>query len=78
MYAFSQNKDKEENIGEFILETLLSSKINSITNLNLGANPSWFEHPATREERVVSVDLLAELITKQAGLQCLNLGNNIF
>ncbi len=78
MENFSGVKDREENIGEYVLEALLSSKINSITDLNLSSNSSWFEHPDTEEERVVSVDLLAELITKQAGLQSLNLEWNFF
>ena len=71
-------KDREENIGELVLETLLNSSIDSITDLNLGSNYSWFYHPDTEEERSGNVDLLAELISKQAGLICINLACNCF
>ena len=33
--AFSKDKERDENIGELILESLLSSNIDSITDLNL-------------------------------------------
>ena len=46
--------------GELVLESLLSSSIDSITDLNLSENRAWFNP--------VGVDLLAELISKQAGL----------
>ena len=36
--GFSRDSDREENIGELVLEALLSSNINSITDLNLGYN----------------------------------------
>ena len=62
--CFSKNSDKEVNIGELVFETLLSSRINSIKDLNLGANSSWFWDPKTKVERSCNVDLLAELILK--------------
>ena len=48
MNKFSADEDRHENIGELILETLLNSSINSITDLNLSDNKSWFEHPDTK------------------------------
>lgn len=51
-----------------ILETLLNSSINSITDLNLSNNPSWFSNPA-------NIELLIELIFKYAAIQNLNLGD---
>ena len=65
------DKDREENIGEFVLETLLSSNIESITDLNLRDNRSWFN-----EESLSNVSLLAELISKQTGLQNISIGAN--
>ena len=47
--GYSKNEDRSENIGEFILETILSSKIKSIKDLDLQGNPSWFLHPETLE-----------------------------
>ena len=38
MLQFSYDKDSEENIGELVLEALLSSNIDSITHLDLGYN----------------------------------------
>ena len=64
MNEFSGNEDVSENIGELVLEILLSSSIDSIADLNLSKNKSWF-----KEDREGNVDLLAELISKQAGLQ---------
>ena len=78
MGYFSCNLDKVENIGELILEALLNSNIESINDLNLFNNPSWFRHPDTKEEIFSNVALLAELISKQAGLQHLNLVVNYF
>ena len=69
MYSFSRDSDRDENIGELVLETLLTSNIDSITKLNLSTNYSWFRHPVTKEERLGNVDLLAELISKQVGLE---------
>ena len=51
MNSFSGQKDYEENMGEQVLEALLSSNIDTITDLNLGNNTSWFKHPDTKEER---------------------------
>jgi len=68
MNQFSGIKDFSENIGELVLEILLSSNINSIADLNLSENYSWFHNPETEEEREGNVDLLAELISKQTGL----------
>ena len=59
MERFSGHEDKNENIGELVLESLLSSRIESITNLDLTYNVSWFEHPDTKEERSGNIDLLA-------------------
>ena len=61
MNGFSGDRDKNENIGEVVLEALLTSSINSITTLDLAGNSSWFEHPG-------NIDLLTEVILKQAGL----------
>ena len=38
MYEFSLKLDREQNIGELVLESLLSSNIDSITYLNFGWN----------------------------------------
>ena len=48
MNNFSADLDREENIGEIVLETLLSSNIESITDLDLSHNASWFHHPDTK------------------------------
>ena len=72
---FSADEDREENIGELILETLLSSNVDTITDLDLSGNSSWFKHPDTGEERSSNVDLLTELISKQTEIQNLNLGS---
>ena len=46
MNSFSfLNYQLVENIGELILEPLLSSNIDSITELSLARNFSWFKHP---------------------------------
>ena len=56
MNRFSgEGLDGEHNIGELVLEALLSFNIDSISNLNLGRNYSWFD-------RIGDVDLLTELI----------------
>ena len=78
MNLFSASFDREENIGEFVLEALLSSNIDTITNINLRDNRSWFRHPDTKEEIEDNGGLLAELISKQAGLQHINLSMNNF
>ena len=74
MNEFSADKDREVNIGELVLEILLSSNVNTITDLDLSGNSSWSKHPDTGNERSSNVDLLAELISKQAEIQHLNLG----
>ena len=56
----------------------MSSNINTITDLNLRANESWFKHPDTKEERSDNVALLADLIIKHADLQHIDLGTNFF
>ena len=71
MFGFSRERDDNENIGELVLESLLSSRIDSVKDLNLGFNPSWFKHPE-------NANLLAELISKQAGLQHIRLNTNSF
>ena len=42
MSYFSDDKDELNNIGELVLEILMSSSINSITYLNFFDNKSWF------------------------------------
>ena len=58
-------------MGEIVLESVLTSQIDSINDLNLGINKSWFG-----EDRSGNTDLLAELISKQSGLEHLNLAAN--
>ena len=77
MRRFSSDNVENENIGELVLEILMSSNIDSITDLDFSQN-SWFCHPDTEEERSGNVDLLVELITKQTGLQKINLEENEF
>ena len=81
MQCFSAIYDRK-NIGEIVLEALLSANINTITDLNLRANRSWFKpclkHPDTREERSDNVAILAYLIIKHADLQHIDLGANYF
>ena len=76
MNFFSCNNDRVENIGELVLEVLLSSNIDSITDLGLSGNESWFKNPNSLEERSYNVDLLLELISKQAGLQKIGFGGD--
>ena len=78
MYGFSDDKDRDASIGEHVLEALLSSSMNSITDLYLYANQSWFKHPDLREENNGNVELLAQLLIKHASIQNLNLGYNRF
>ena len=66
---FSNDKDKKKNIGELVLEILLSSSNDLITNINLENNSSWFKG----KKRKGNVDLLMELITKQTSLQSIYL-----
>ena len=53
------------------METLLSYSVDSIIDLNLGNNESWFKHPG-------NVDLLTELISRQTRLQIISLSDNMF
>ena len=80
MELFSSNKDTVENIGELVLEALLNNNIQSIQDLNLSYNQSWFIviNSKTYEDRSSNVDLLGELISKQSGLKHINLGENYF
>lgn len=78
---FSYHKRDNENMGEIVLETLLSSDIDCISNLDLSSNASWFwpsrfpeESSETEEEKTSNAELLAELIDKQTGLQHILLG----
>ena len=64
MYGFSENRDRNKNIGELVLEILLNSSIDTITVLDFCSNMSWFLHPGTGEERSGNVLLLVELISK--------------
>ena len=68
MSDFSGHKDIDENIGELVLEALLNTNIESITDLNFSLNNSWFRHPKTEEERFSNIVLLADLISKQHSL----------
>ena len=76
MSGFSKNEDRDENIGEIVLECLVASRIDSIEELNLAMNDSWFKNPFSRKERPGNTALLAELLSKQAGLMQINLGGN--
>ena len=71
MLEFSSYNDANEKIGEVILEALYTSNIDSIIDLNLGSNSSWFKHPSNAE-------LLAEVIYKQSGIQHININCNDF
>ena len=71
MEYFSFDKDRDHSIGELVLETLLSYNVDSIIDLNLGCNESWFSHSG-------NVDLLTELISRQTRLQILGLSRNKF
>ena len=51
MNNFSESFDKQENVGENVQEALLSSNIDTITDLNLSSNGTWFQHPDTGKER---------------------------
>ena len=64
MFYFSAYQDLEENMGGIILDALLDSSINSLRTLNFRNNRSWFEHPATGEERKDNVGKLDEVIGK--------------
>ena len=51
MSYFCNDINVKENMGELVLEALLSSNIDTITDLNLRSNKFWFKHPDTHEER---------------------------
>ena len=78
MSAFSENINDSENIGEIVLETLLSSNIESIAIISLYLNPSWFELPQIGELRIrtSNVELLVDLINKQTTLKTFDLREN--
>ena len=44
----------------------------------MGNNESWFMDPGMGEERTGNINLLAEIISKQADLQKINLSRNAF
>ena len=49
MNMFSKDSDNNDKIGELVLESLLNSSIDTITDLNFGWNLSWFK-PCTKEQ----------------------------
>ena len=73
MYAFSGDSDREQNIGELVFETLLNASVDSLIELDISCNESWFSNPSTREERTDNVSLLSELISRQTRLRVNNL-----
>ena len=77
MSFFSYFYDYSENIGELVLEMLLSSNIDSITSLNFSQNSSWFDNSDMNEDRSANVDLLAEFISKQLGIQYIDLSGSL-
>ena len=50
MQELNGSDDKEENMGVHVLEALLSANIETITDLNLSSNESWFKDLATQED----------------------------
>ena len=57
MEKFGFYWDKDEKISELVLEILLCSNINSITDLNLCGNPSWFQQLSDLDyERTGQID----------------------
>ena len=82
MEEFSRyNESDGKNVGETILESLLSSNIDSITDINLGCNRTWFNKSGshgTLLEICSNVNLVSELISKQAGIHHINLRYNLF
>ena len=74
--CYSDKNDRFQNIGEFILESILDSRIKSIRHLYLALNSSWFQHPDTLELNVSNENILSEIIAKQVDLEDLNLGKN--
>ena len=78
MYLFSYKNDRDQNIGELVFESLLNTNVDSIIDLNLGLNYSWFWRPYKKKERSGNIDLLAMLISKQTSLQKFDLRDNKF
>ena len=64
------------NFGENVFETLLNSNIDCITDLNLSSNRFWFQ-PRTND-KPNNFNLLAELISKQTGIEHIDLSTNFF
>ena len=60
-----------------VLEPLLNSNIDSIADLDITNNLYWFGK-ANQDNVDSNIVLLTELITKQAGLQKINLEGNLF
>ena len=48
MVEFSRSSDHIENIGKLVFEILMSSSINSITDINFNTNEYWFCKPIIR------------------------------
>lgn len=71
MYRFSNDEAEDQNIGELVFESLLNSNVESIIDLNLGSNSSWFDYPG-------NVDLLTEFISRQNCLKIISLSDNSF
>ena len=65
-------------MGEIVLESLLSSNIDTITNLDFDGNSSWLVNRQTKELRTSNFELLLDLINKQTALQTLYLRGNDF
>ena len=76
MKNYSSNVDKDQNIGELIFETLLNYRVDTIVELNLSINQSWFMHPGTHEERTGNIDHFTEFISRQTHLQIIDLSWN--
>ena len=75
----SSDKENEKIIGEHVLSALLNSRVDSIIELNLCGNRLWFfSNSDTKEEILGNVSLLVDLISKQAGLQYIDLNENSF
>ena len=72
MHSFSSWSDSEQSIGELILETLLNFTVDSLIELNLGENKSWFK------QRSANIALLSELISRQTRLRIISLSKNEF
>ena len=71
MFEFSHWSNGSDDSGEVVLEALLTSSIESIIDLDLSGNSPWFQNPG-------NVDLLAEVISKQAGIHHIKLCDNKF